>query len=167
MKNILWSNHFLRKRKKSLPDALKKVELFSSLNKGELKEVAKICYLRHYRDDEIIFRKDEPSYGIFIVLKGEVEIFLQSKRKKLTLGKYEPFEYFGEFSLVENTARKANAVSEGETTLCYIFREDLAQVFIKNPKLGLTVYEKIVGLLVERLEYANETLIKDENINKQ
>ena len=165
IKSLVWSDHFFKEKKKSLANALKKLDLFSDLHKKELREVSKIAYLRQYKDGEIIFKKNDPSYGLFIVLKGEAQIFLQDKKNKQTLGNYHPLEYFGEFSLVKDNTRKASAVSIGESTLCYIFNEDLKKLFVHHPKLGLSVYEKIFEILIEKLEYADEYMMKQNGKN--
>ena len=160
IKNILWSDFFFKEKKKSLSDALKKVDLFSDLNKRQLRDISKITFIRKYKKGEAIFKKDDPSYGLFIVLKGEVDIFIQNKNKKLILGNYENSEYFGEFALAKENTRKASAFSKEDSTLCYIFREDLNKLFIQNPRLGISVYQKVIELLIEKLEYADECLIK-------
>jgi len=165
MKSIVWTDYFVKKKKKNLADALKKVSFFSDLHKKQLRELAKIAHVRHYNDGEVIFKRNDPSYGIFIVLKGEVEIFIKNKKSKLRLATYHEFEHFGEFSLAEKNTRKASAISKGESTLCYLFREDLNKLFDSNSKLGISIYKKIIDLLVEKLEYADDYIMKQNEKN--
>jgi len=161
----MWTDYFVKKKKKSLADALSKVALFKDIHKKDLKELAKIAHIRHYHDDETIFKQKDPSYGIFIILKGEIEIFIQNKRRKLNLATYHELEHFGEFSLSKKNTRKASATAKGDVVLCYLFREDVLKLFEEHPRLGLAVYHTIMDELIEKLEFADDYLMKENEKN--
>ena len=67
--------------------------------------------------------------------------------------------------MAEKNTRKASATSKGESTLCYLFREDLNKLFDSNSKLGISIYKKIIDLLVEKLEYADDYIMKQNEKN--
>ena len=115
MKGVL-QTHFLRKRQPKVADALRKVAMFSGLTDKQIKKLAKKCYVRNYRTEELVFYKNEPAYGLFIVLRGSVEI----RDGKKLLATYNQFSSFGEFAMLKEATRAADAITRGETVLCYL-----------------------------------------------
>ena len=156
----MWTDYFFKKKKKKLADELSKVSLFEGIHKKDLNKIAKLGYIRRYEDKELIFKKEEPSYGIYIVLQGQVEIFLENKKKYFIIGNYHEHEFFGEFSLVKQSSRKASARANGETVLCYLFKKNLKNFFISYPKIGLIIYDHILNSMIEKIEFADNFLIK-------
>lgn len=142
---------FKRKRKARLDDALRKVPMFSGLTKRQTDKLAKRAYVRYYKDGETVFYRDEPAYGLFIVLKGGVEV----RRGKKVLSSYAPFHAFGEFALLKEATRSADAKTKGETTLCYLFKEDLNKIFLSDPKLCVTIYQNLLASAVDTLKRAS------------
>jgi|SRR3989344_5979090 len=147
-------------KKNNLVDALKQTQICSGFTKHQIRKIAEIAHVRSFRDQELIFRKGDPSHGLYIVLTGKVEVFLQKKDQSQVLANYEPFQYFGELALLKDNTRKASAKAIGATKLCYLYREDLRRLFLAHPTIGRDTYEFFLGLLVERLDFANEQLMK-------
>ncbi len=138
MKGI--QTYFFQKRKPKVVDALKKVRLFRGLTEKQVKTLAKNSYLRRYKDEELVFYKNEPAYGLFIVLKGSVEI----REGKKLLVTYRPYNSFGEFAMLRDATRAADAITKGETVLCYLFKEDLNSLFLKDPKMCIKMYQNLL-----------------------
>lgn len=161
MTSVLW-NKFLNAKKEKLSDILKKVKIFSQLKTKEMREIIKIGNIRTYKDNEVIFRKGENSYGMFIILKGNVDIYLKERSKITVLARYSKYEYFGEISLVVGNLRTANAVAKGDTKLFYIFRDDFKHLIETNQKVCIQFYENLVKLLVEKIEYFDTIIHKQK-----
>lgn len=142
---------FNKERPRRVSDALKKVDIFRGLSEKHIKKLSKRCYIRHYKENEIIFHKNEPAYGLFIVLRGEVEI----KSSKKRLASYRPFDSFGEFSLLRDAIRAADAIASQETTLCYFFKEDLNRIFFNNPRICIVIYQNLLSSAIETLKKSN------------
>jgi signal-transduction protein with cAMP-binding, CBS, and nucleotidyltransferase domain len=157
-KNILWDGSFQKVHKRSLIYALSKVSLFSGVSKEDLSKLAKFCHIRSYKDREIIFGQDDPAYGMFIVLEGQVDIYSIENRRANEIASYKNYSYFGEVSFSRTGKRGVSAVSNGECILCYIFKDDLKKLFSKNYDFGVKYYENLVLNLTDRLEYASKLL---------
>jgi len=76
------------------------------------------------------------------------------------LAKIEPFALLGKSALLRDSSRSANAVANEETKLCYFFREDLLQLFLNKPQMGIRFYEAALKMFSERLDVAHEELFK-------
>ncbi|MBT6505649.1 cyclic nucleotide-binding domain-containing protein, partial [Candidatus Woesearchaeota archaeon] len=104
--DILWKNLFKKRNNNSISTIIKNVDLFNELSKKQIKEIINLGHVRNYKENEIIFNKNEQSFGMFIILKGQVEIYINKNNKKQIIDNYKQSEYFGEISLIDKNIRK-------------------------------------------------------------
>lgn len=140
------------KKKTPLTSILRNTELFSHLKNKDIERLFQIGHVRQYDSNEIIFNQGEPSFGTYVILEGSVEIFWKNKKSEEHISSFDSGEFFGELSLVANNKRTASARSVGNTTLFYIYSKDLRNYFLRNPLLGMSVYEKMLSIMSKRLE---------------
>jgi CRP-like cAMP-binding protein len=160
MEDIVWTSRFQRGKSAIKLSELKHVPLFEGLSGREVKELGGIAYIRKYKDGETIFAKGDPGHGLFILMRGAVEVYLKKGTKEKVFGTYEPYQYFGEYALIKDNTRNASARAVGETIMCYLFRDDLRQLLLKNPKLCVQFYTRILGQLIDKLGEANARLLR-------
>ncbi len=146
MKGI-FQTHFLSRKKQRLFSSLKRVPVFKGLTKKQIKRLSQKGYVRYYKDGEHVFHKNEPAYGFFAVLRGRVDI-IDGKKHFIT---YTTHDSFGEFSLLQEATRAADAVTHGDTILCYFFKETLTTLFLSDPKLCMTLYQNLLEAAIETL----------------
>lgn len=157
--NFMWDNLFRdRDKNKPLRELLKKNILFQDLNLPQLAMVEKIVNVRHYRPGEPIFRQGEVGVGMYMILKGTVNIFVEEidvssgtpSANHITLLKAGDF--FGEMTLVEHESRRsASASAQEETTLIGFFKPDLIEVVERNPTVGVKILMRLGEVLATRL----------------
>ncbi len=146
---------FSKRNKDTVFNALSQVKLFEGLNKKQLKEIEKIGYLRNFVNEEIVFYKGEPSYGIYVVLRGQVNVCIRNKN----LQKYRPFDFFGELCMVKDNIRTATAISKGESVLFYIHEPALKDLFSSDPKIGFCIYENTLSILSEIVQQCDKRML--------
>jgi len=158
--DLFWHNLFSAKKRRRVFDVLRKSFLFAGLSNDQLKKIEDLGHIRRFKGEEIIFYKGEPSYGLYIVLEGEVRI----KIKDLEVQVYTKGDFFGEFSLIkEDSVRTATALSIGNSTLFYISSTSLKDLFKYYPKIGLSVYERLVEVFGSIIIEYNIEIIKSKN----
>ena len=143
-KGYEWKNFFSKNKKRTVFSALKNVVLFENLSSKQVKKIEHIGHLRTFKDKEVVFYKGDPSYGLFILLDGKVNVCL-SKRH---IQEYCPFDYFGEFSLIQDSKRTATAIANGSTKLYYLPSTQLKDLFKNDARMGLQIYERIFETLI-------------------
>ena len=76
MSNPIWEAVESRKSKTAddIFKALKNVPIFSDLNPKEMNEIEKIIHRREYKKGEPIFRMGDPGLGMYIIIKGLINI---------------------------------------------------------------------------------------------
>lgn len=160
MKGALIAKAIASRRKSSLYDVLRKVDLFAGLQKKYLTQILKIAYVREYDQEELIFRKGDPSYGLYVILKGTVDIYLKKDGQEWTLASLNEGEYFGEIAFSKRAVRSANCMAKKPAKLLYIFIPDLKRVFRRYPDMGFTIYENVVEKMWSFLEFAEEEYLR-------
>lgn len=172
MADFFWDNIFRKDAKeKQLRHHLKSNYLFEALSNRELHFIEQIVHERSYRPNEVIFRQGEAGVGMYIIAKGNVDIFAQEnglggeQENEIKVTSLRSGDFFGEISLVEeNSRRTATAIASVETEVIGFFRPDLLELLERNPHIGAQVVFRLAEVLGKRLAETTGkiSLIKQE-----
>jgi CRP-like cAMP-binding protein len=161
-----WGNIFRHNLKgQSVVQFLAQIPIFSGLKTRELKALERIVHLRRYKSAEVLFRKDDPGVGMYIVRSGAVRIVIYANSNgsdsgaEIELARLEPGDFFGEASLADGGPRSATAIVDGETSLIGLFRPDLLDLCQRDQSTGLKVLWNICEVLSLRLRSTNIELM--------
>lgn len=166
MVNFLWDNIFKRYEEQDIASILSKNILFRNLNKKELKFLEKIVHIRKYRAGEVIFRQNENGVGMYIIVKGKVDISIiddllvdRDQEKEVVITRLESGDFFGELSLVEDAGRRsATSVASEDTVLIGFFKPDLLEILERSPGTGVKVVFRLAEVLGRRLKETTEKI---------
>lgn len=168
MMNLLWENLFKKDDLAlNITNTLRQNKLFSRLTKRELSVVEGLLHERHYRSGEIIFRQGEIGIGMYIIIKGSVDISLQDSDsdfpngdpKSTLITKLRKNDFFGELSLIEeNDKRTAQASASEDSVLVGFFKPDLNAIFQSYPSIGIKVSLSLAEVLSKRLKSTTEKI---------
>lgn len=162
--NALWDNLFRRpKRQEEVRSVLRENILFKDLSSQELNFIEGIVHVRHYHAGEPIFRQGEVGVGMYIIVKGRVEIYVtddmtsDDESRDIFITQLLSGDFFGELSLVEDIGRRsASAVTRDETTLIGFFKPDLLEVLKRSPPAGIKILMRLAEVLGRRLKETTE-----------
>lgn len=166
MKSPLWSNLFRNWNSKESEKvtALRQVPVFDGLSDKELDEIEKLTHERKYQAEEHIFKDKAPAEGMFIIISGGVEIYLENDGSKNVLAELSDQDFFGEIALLDEEPRSAGAVATAPSILLGFFRPDLLSLMERNPALSSKILTNLGAVLAERLRKTNELLaVKSDN----
>ncbi len=104
-------------------------------------------FVRHYRDNELLFCEHEPGEELYIIQKGKIKITKIVDNNEVLLAVLKPGDIFGEMAILENKPRSASAISFGESELLAVSKDNFGIMVQKNPQLGT----KLITLLSERI----------------
>lgn len=142
-------------KKKVLDLLLALSPLFSPLDPKEREIVGKRFRLRALPPETVIFKGGESSSSLYVIKRGEVEIYTQDPYgTKTLLGRLGSGNFFGEIGVLLNTPRMAFAKTTKETELLELTKEDFDDLISQFPKLQMRVKE----LSSKRLIRMKETL---------
>jgi len=162
--NYIWENIFRRPKKENdIQTALKANVLFQDLSSSELKFLEEIVHVRRYRAGEPVFRQGEVGVGMYIIVKGKVEIFVNDyahpfeEAREIFVTQLGEGDFFGELALVEeNSRRTATAICRDETVLIGFFVPDLDEIVKRSPSSGIKILRRLAEVLGRRLKETTE-----------
>ncbi len=167
--NFLWDNIFRQLKKVTdLNAVLKENFIFQDLSARELSLLEDIVHVRKYHDGEPVFRQGEVGIGMYIIVKGQIEIFVSGPTnsgsaanseevRDIFITQLAPGDFFGELSLVEeNGRRSASAVAREETTLIGFFKPDLMEMRSRSPLTSTKIIFRLAEILGRRLKETTE-----------
>lgn len=162
--NFLWDNIFRRSKKEDdLRTSLKENLLFQDLSDRELGFLEDIVHVRKYHAGEPVFRQNEVGVGMYIIVKGRIEIYVSDssasadESREIFITQLMPGDFFGELSLVEENGRRtASAIAREETTLIGFFKPDLMEILARSPQTGIKIVIRLAEVLGRRLKETTE-----------
>ncbi len=119
-------------------EALADVELFEHVSDDDRASLAEFIDLLPLAAGEALFTAGEPGESLYVVRKGEVELFIRDTTgQKILLAIAGANEVFGELALLDRSPRSATAVALMDSELLELDREDLLLLFQKTPSAAL------------------------------
>lgn len=162
----LWENLFRKAGSHNqIFRLLKENILFKDLNDREISLVQKIMNQRTYRAGEEIFRQGDSGVGMYILISGSVNIFLEETLetqniKRSLITRLYPGDFFGESALViEGGKRSATAIAKEDCMLLSFFNPDLQEIINTNPLTGNRILFRLGEVLGTRLRETNKKII--------
>lgn len=133
-------------------DTLAHVDLFSTLDKKDLKTLEQSCQHRSYSAGSTIISQGDSGVGLYVITKGHVKISRAAgpDRGEENLGSLGPAQVIGEMSLLDDLPRSATVVAEDDVTALVLPVREFRTFLRNNPDVAL----KLLGVLSRRLRKA-------------
>ncbi len=152
MLNILWQNIF-KKNQNNLLLLLKKGPLFKGFNKTELTNMVKYFHLRKFLANEIVFNQESPSYGLYFIKSGKIQIHNSLAKKETDSAFLQPGDFFNEIGFIDQPLENSIAVAVKDTELLVLLKSDFQNIIERKPYLAIKILQNIAYILKERLLY--------------
>lgn len=163
MRSAIWDNIFRRHGKQLSETALaiSNVPIFSGLSRKELREIEHIIHRREYQTSEVIFNQGDPGLGMYIIIKGGVQIVNKEDPEHIVVySELNDGDFFGDLALVDDADRSATALTTSDTKLIAFFRPELKDILTRFPSLGNKILLNLAKVTAARLRKTNELLIE-------
>lgn len=121
--------------------------IFQGLPAAILHAMASRMGERSLEDGEILFLKGEPGDEIFVVVEGEIEIFIEDQ----VIAVLGPGQLFGEMAVLGGGKRTASGRAKGATRLLFLKEKAMKLLIQQSPDLAFAIFR----VLIARLEEAN------------
>jgi CRP-like cAMP-binding protein len=137
------------------PSVIRRVALFSELGNEELESVSRAFSPKSHPAGSQIIRESEAGELFFVILRGEVKVFVDSPDgREVVLSHLQSGDFFGEMALLENETRSASVTAMTDCELAVLGRSDFFAVLGRD----FSLTRKILQTLSARLRKANEVI---------
>lgn len=128
------------------------VDLFSGLDKKELRHIANSCQERKFAAGSVLMQQGDTGAGLFVLTSGKVKITQTAKPDGAAedLGVAGPGDVLGEISLLDDLPRSATVTAVEDTTALLLPIWDFRTSLRGNPEIAV----KLLAALSHRLRKA-------------
>lgn len=133
----------------------RRVALFSELGATELEALARAVTPRTCPPGTALIRESEPGDLFFVILRGEVKVFVDSPDgREVVLSHLQAGDFFGEMALLEGETRSASVTALTDCELVMLARAEFLAVLARD----FSLTRKILQTLSARLRKANDVI---------
>lgn len=120
------------------PEWLKKIPLFSSLSKNELKEFSNEFMLERYNAGKVVFNEGDYGDKFYLIAAGIVAVLHDEK----LLANLEDGDFFGEIALLADVPRTAKIVAQTDCTFLILHHQKFKKMFNNLPEAVQTLIKE-------------------------
>ncbi len=147
------------KKKREDLEMLSAIPLFHELELLELGEIAELLIKEKIEDGKMIFNEGDAGDKLYIILKGEVEIFKKiGDTREEVLATLKTGDFFGEMSLIEQQPRSASARARGKLSALTMSKQDFDLVLKASEPMAAKIYRFFAQTCSKRLREADEKI---------
>jgi CRP/FNR family transcriptional regulator len=134
---------------------LRRIPLFHDLSEEALNAVAGRLIPRQVPENAILFRKGELCRGLYILVRGEVEIYRTTfEGREQVIHTETPVKTVAELPLFDGGPYPASARASQDSTLLFLSQDDFQRLYREHPEIADSVIlnlgrrlRKLVGLV--------------------
>ena len=139
--------------------------VFRGVSSADIDAVLAAARLVSLEPGELILTEGTPGDGLYIVLEGEVDVFLPERGgtgarrpTRIRLGRLGPGRCLGEYGAIDDQPSSASASALGPTTVCFLPRAKFRRLVEGTDRAGRIVYGNLLRYLVSRLRSKDKEL---------
>ena len=149
-------------------DVLAKVPLFALLDPAERAALAERVVHAEFGAGTEIFLAGDPGDSLYVVLRGEVEIFFTNDTgERIVVERCKPGDFFGEISLLDGGPRTASAQATAAVDSLVVDREDLEAFLKVCPNAALDLLAASGRRLRETARLLRRTASRNVNVEAE
>ncbi len=121
-----------RHTRSEMLEILRGIPLFAHLPKGDLREVAKLCFEEVYETDQVILKQLEDAQFMVAITSGRARV----TRDGHAVAKVGAGEVVGEMALIDGQRRSAAVVAETRVEAIVLHRTAFLKLLESNPSMA-------------------------------
>ena len=128
---------------------LSEVGIFSGFNADQLRLLVFGSEKLSFPEGTQIFHQDQASDGGYVIVEGEVELWVEQGGFRKVLTTCGRGDIIGEMAVLTPTRRTASAVTTTQTSLIRVSRATMTRVLEYYPELAAQLYNSIGDNVIE------------------
>ena len=134
---------------------LERISLFSNLSIQEIAELETLGQERSVSKNSIVINEGDETDSLYIVLKGKAHALRSDESgRQFIVNRFGPFDYFGEMSIFDRSARCATVITREKCTLMVLPRKAFLEFAARHHE----VYQNLIKALLEKLRRATQQI---------
>jgi CRP-like cAMP-binding protein len=132
----------------AIHDLLSQIPLFEDLSESDLTIVAQRVRQRRYKEDDTIFRRNDPGVALYVIISGKIKIHNETPDgTDCIIAIMSEGDFFGELAVIDGEERSADATTCAPTELLMLTKDDLQDILERYPRIALKLLATLAGRL--------------------
>ena len=136
-------------------DRLKNMSIFKGLTEEQLNKMVRICSKKKFAYQEEIYRINDKSEDMFIILKGKISI---SFNTGIALQNIVPTGVVGEMGVFTGETRSATVIAGTDCLVLNINKYELIKLFRNDIELWVKIQSNVIRDLAHKVRKDNEII---------
>jgi len=139
------------------------IPLFAGLRPGQARIVALMGELKRFAPGEFIVRRGELGSEMYLILRGNTEVWAGSGAERKPIATGRRGEVFGEMALVRHNERSADVVASDQVEVLTINGRCLERLQLRYPRIASKVFLNLTRILSDNLQRMTDLYVKSAN----
>ncbi|MGQ4808658.1 hypothetical protein NKDENANG_02046 [Candidatus Entotheonellaceae bacterium PAL068K] len=126
---------------------LKRIPLYSSMGLDQLYTIATNLVEYEMQDGEEIFSEGDPSYDLYLIVSGKIDIVKQRGNTPQTIVTLSAGDFFGDMAIFEDRPRSAGAVAAAPGVLLVLSPERFRNIILQQPTISFEIFRELSARL--------------------
>jgi SulP family sulfate permease len=135
--------------------------LLKGLADDEITAVLMVAELRQVEQGEALFKKDEPSDGVWLLQSGQVSILAGGGVQASRLATFGPGQFVGEMGFIDGQTRSATAAADTTVHAALLDNRAIAALVRDHPQAALKITQNIARELSHRVRTTSAVLAQE------
>jgi CRP-like cAMP-binding protein len=109
--------------------------LFKDFDPAERKAIVEKFRMKQAAASEVLIAEGRVSDGLYVVLHGVVQVTTKKDRSTIELARLKEGDIFGEMSLLTRQPATASVISQGNSILLRLPRENFQELVVTHPQI--------------------------------
>jgi len=138
---------------------LKTIHILSTLEKDELKKIAKKLTLLKVKENDILCKEGDEGHELYIIREGDFAGSIQlpsGKQKEIVV--FHSGDFFGEMSIFENAPRSATCFAKKKGKIYRLHKNDFFSIINDEPDIAIKIMYRMLNITTQRLRKTSKFL---------
>jgi CRP/FNR family transcriptional regulator, cyclic AMP receptor protein len=132
---------------------LAQIPLFADLSNDEMANFLPFMYLRKYKENEVVFFRNDPSHALYLINNGMINLFVDVKGQEESLAYLKKGQSFGTNAMLTSTKRNYNAVVVSEEAELYVVpHANVQSILNDHPRIKAKIMTRLARLQNEYID---------------
>lgn len=137
---------------------LSQIPMLSKVETCKLKLLAFTSKLMEYQDGEILFKEGDPADCAYLIMSGQVEIYVGNSEEAEVIVTRGENDLIGEMAIISKQTRSASVRAKGKVTVLRIDDDVFLQLLSSDSEVALDVMKQLSNKLTEAHEQLQQAL---------
>jgi CRP-like cAMP-binding protein len=137
---------------------LRGISLFKDMDGDELNKISQWVFLRDYKAGSMLFAEGTTGEGLYIVIKGGIDISKKAIGKTRQIATVGPGEVVGEMCLIDEGPRTATGKTNAASRLAIITKKNFEEMLNSDPRIAAKILTALLKTVNKRLRLTDKRL---------